>query len=95
MPKNSTIVRTIGLEWLQQAEAEHASIASFARHTLQLMSIGASSELISRSQQASIDEIEHAKMCYGFASKFIGTKEGVDISSTSSYFLLQSKAAGP
>ena len=71
MPKNSTIVRTIGLEWLQQAEAEHASIASFARHTIQLISIGAASELILRSQQASIDEIEHAKMCYGFASKFM------------------------
>jgi len=71
---NSTISSTIGLEWLQQAEAEHASIASFARHTLQLMSIGAPSNLIMRSQQASIDEIEHAKMCYGFASEFMETK---------------------
>ena len=71
MLENSTVANTIGLEWLQQAEAEHASIASFARHTLQLMSIGASSELILRSQRASIDEIEHAKMCYGFASKFM------------------------
>ena len=74
MLENSTIANTIGLEWLHQAEAEHASIASFARHTLQLMSIGASSELILRSQQASIDEIEHAKMCYGFASRFMGVE---------------------
>ena len=71
---NSTISSTIGLEWLQQAEAEHASIASFARHTLQLMSVGAPSDLIMRSQEASIDEIEHAKMCYGFASEFMGSK---------------------
>ena len=70
---NTTISMKIGLEWLTQAEAEHASIASFSRHTLQLMSIGAPSELITRSQQASIDEIEHAKLCYGFASEFMRT----------------------
>ena len=50
---------------------KHASVASFARHTLQLMSIGAPSELLQSSQDASIDEIKHAKMCYGFASTFL------------------------
>ena len=68
---NSTYDYEIGLQWLQQAEGEHASIASFARHTLQLMSIGAPSELLLASQAASIDEIKHAKMCYGFASIFL------------------------
>ena len=63
----------VGLYWLEQAEAEHASVASFARHTLQLMSIGAPSELLIASQAASIDEIKHAKMCYGFASTFMNT----------------------
>ena len=68
---NNTYNHEIGIQWLQQAEAEHASVASFARHTLQLMSIGAPSELLHRSQAASIDEIKHAKMCYGFASIFL------------------------
>ena len=63
----------IGRRWLENAEGEHASVASFARHTLQLMSIGAPSELLVASQEASLDEIKHAKMCYGFASAFIGS----------------------
>ena len=74
--ENNTYNHEIGLQWLQQAEAEHASVASFARHTLQLMSIGAPSELLFASQEASVDEIKHAKMCYGFASSFIGTDMG-------------------
>ena len=71
MLENITYNYQIGLEWLQQGEGEHASVASFARHTLQLMSIGAPSELLVRSQSASIDEIKHAKMCYGLASIFL------------------------
>ena len=63
----------IGLQWLKNAEAEHASVASFARFTLQLMSIGAPSDLLVESQKAALDEIKHAKMSYGLASKFIGT----------------------
>ena len=70
---NASYNHEVGLYWLQQAEAEHASVASFARHTLQLMSIGAPSELLIASQAASIDEIKHAKMCYGFASIFMST----------------------
>ena len=69
--ENNTYNHEIGIEWIKQAEAEHASVASFARHTLQLMSIGAPSELIISSQQASIDEVKHAKMCYGFAGAFL------------------------
>ena len=69
--ENNTYNHEIGIEWIKHAEAEHASVASFARHTLQLMSIGAPSELLISSQQASIDEVKHAKMCYGFASVFL------------------------
>ena len=70
---NITNNQRIGEHWLQHAEAEHASIASFARHTLQLMSIGAPSVLLAASQQASLDEIKHAKICYGIASAFLDT----------------------
>ena len=70
---NITDNQRIGQHWLQHAEAEHASIASFARHTLQLMSIGAPSMLLAASQQASLDEIKHAKICYGIASAFLDT----------------------
>ena len=71
MIENKTYNQEVGLQWLRQAEAEHASVASFARHTLQLMSIGAPSELLKESQRASIDELKHAKMCYGVSSSFM------------------------
>lgn len=69
--ENNTYNHEIGIEWIQQAEAEHASVASFARHTLQLMSMGAPAKLLTSSQQASLDEIKHAKMSYGIASAFL------------------------
>ena len=61
--KPTTLAKTllnedIGRRWLTLAEAEHASVASFAKHTLQLMSIGAPAELIEASQQSSIDDSE-------------------------------------
>jgi hypothetical protein len=40
------------------------------------MSIGAPSELIEASQQASIDEIRHAQICYGIASVFLESDFG-------------------
>ncbi len=58
--------------WLADALAEHASIASFARFTLQLMAVGAPPELIAQSQQASLDEIQHARDCFSLASRFAG-----------------------
>ena len=73
---NESLNVEIGKQWLISAEAEHASVASFAKHTLQLMSIGAPSELIEASQQASIDEIRHAKICYGIANVFLGCDFG-------------------
>ena len=54
-----------------QANGEHASVASFARHTLQLMAMGAPPTLLMGSQKAAMDEIRHAKMCYGIAQTFL------------------------
>ena len=59
---NSSFKTEIGIRWLDQAEAEHASVASFARHTLQLISLGAPTQLLDFSQKASEDEIEHSKI---------------------------------
>ena len=73
---NSSFKTEIGIRWLDQAEAEHASVASFARHTLQLISLGAPTQLLDFSQKASEDEIEHSKISFGFASSFIGSTFG-------------------
>merc|ERR1712198_179483 len=65
---NSSLNQEISLAFSNQGEGEHASVASFARHTLQLMSMGAPATLLVGSQQAALDEIRHAKMCYGIAT---------------------------
>jgi hypothetical protein len=62
--------------WLEDALAEHASIASFARLTLELMQHGAPAELVAESQRASLDEIEHARACFALAERYAGAPRG-------------------
>jgi hypothetical protein len=59
-------------DWLQSALFEHASIASFARLALDLMAFGAPPDLIEDAHRAALDEIRHARICFGLA----GGKEG-------------------
>jgi len=56
--------------------AEHASIASFARLTLQLLSLGAPPDLLAASQRATRDEIDHAELCFELASRYAGRSFG-------------------
>ncbi|MET0594661.1 MAG: ferritin-like domain-containing protein [Polyangiaceae bacterium] len=56
--------------WLDDATAEHASIATFARLTLQLLSLGAPPDLVAAAQRAAGDEIEHARLCFEMASRY-------------------------
>lgn len=58
--------------WLARAAMEHASVAAFARFTLQLLSLGAPADLIDASQQAGRDEARHARLCYAIASQLGG-----------------------
>ena len=54
--------------WTTAARAEHASVASFARFTLQLLHLGAPADLVADAQQAALDEVRHARLCFGVAS---------------------------
>lgn len=65
-----------GARWLAVAEMEHASVASFARFTLQLMALGAPPALLAQAQQAAADEVEHARLAYGIASQLLGCEVG-------------------
>jgi hypothetical protein len=56
----------------QLALLEHASIAAFARFTLQLLALGAPPDLIDDSQRAALDEAEHARLCFSLASRYRG-----------------------
>ena len=57
-------------QWTRIALMEHASIAAFARFTLQLMSLGAPAHLIERATAAMIDETRHTKACFAVASSY-------------------------
>ena len=56
--------------WLEVAALEYASVASFSRFSLHLMSLGAPPELLADTQRATLDEIEHARLAYGMASTY-------------------------
>jgi hypothetical protein len=58
--------------WLERAAMEHASVAAFARFTLQLLALGAPAELVDAAQVAGLDEARHARLCYAVASQLGG-----------------------
>lgn len=58
--------------WLDAARLEHASIASFARVTLELLALGAPPALLADTQRAGLDEVRHAEQCFALASRYLG-----------------------
>jgi hypothetical protein len=58
--------------WLDDGLQEHASVAAFARFTLQLLAVGAPPELVLASQRASLDEVAHARACFALARRYGG-----------------------
>src|SRR5690606_5028584 len=62
--------------WLAQGLMEHASIAAFARFTLQRLGLGAPAELVAASTRAQADELEHAAACFELARRYGGRDVG-------------------
>lgn len=62
--------------WAADALMEHASIASFARFSLELLALGAPGDFVEASQRASLDEVEHARLCFALCSRFTGSSLG-------------------
>lgn len=62
--------------WEHIARMEHASIAAFARFSLQLLSLGAPADLIERTNSAMTDETRHARAAFALASAYRGRKIG-------------------
>ena len=58
--------------WLAQAQMEHASIAAFARHIMQLLALGAPPALVAEAGVAMDDEVRHARLAYTLASHYAG-----------------------
>jgi hypothetical protein len=66
----------IAAGWARAAQAEHASIGSFARFTLQLLAVGAPPDLLRDAQRAALDEIAHAEQAFAIASVYAGDALG-------------------
>lgn len=62
--------------WTRTALMEHASIAAFARFSLELLAFGAPAELVASASCAMADEIEHARQAFAFASYYAGEALG-------------------
>jgi hypothetical protein len=73
----------LGKAWANDAAMEHASVAAFARFTLELLAVGAPPEILLDAQDATRDEIEHARACFTMASRYLGRAVGPDALDTS------------
>jgi hypothetical protein len=62
--------------WMKMGQMEHASIAAFARFSLQLLSLGAPPELVQACTQALADETAHTRLCFQIASVYAGHAVG-------------------
>jgi len=68
--------RLIADYFTQAALMEHASIAAFARFSLELVALGAPPELVSATTAAMLDETRHARLCFELASRYAGRDIG-------------------
>ena len=68
----------VGAYWRASAQLEHASVASFARFTLELLRFGAPPDLVADAQRAGLDEVDHAQRCFALASTYAGEPVGPD-----------------
>lgn len=66
----SEVRRRLADAWVIDAGFEAASVASFSRFVLELLSIGAPADLVRDAQQAMAEELEHARVLYGVASSY-------------------------
>jgi hypothetical protein len=62
--------------WMKMGQMEHASIAAFARFSLQLLSLGAPPSLVQACTQALADETAHTRLCFQLASVYAGHAVG-------------------
>jgi hypothetical protein len=68
----------ISAHWLEVAALEHASVASFARFTLELLTLGAPAHLLAEAQRGGLDEVEHARLAYAVAGAYSNRRLGPD-----------------
>ncbi len=66
----------LAAQWRENGRTEHASVAAFARLTLELISLGAPPELLEAANRDAKDEIRHAELCFSLARALDGQQQG-------------------
>ena len=66
----------LAAHWQEVAALEHASVASFARFTLELLALAAPPDLLVDAQRAALDEVAHARLAWSLAAEFAGRPLG-------------------
>jgi hypothetical protein len=66
----------VAARWRENGRTEHASVAAFARLTMDLMALGAPPELIYSANRDARDEIRHAELCFSLAKALDGEEGG-------------------
>jgi hypothetical protein len=66
----------LAAQWRENGRTEHASVAAFARLTMDLMALGAPPSLIYAAHQDSLDEIRHTELCFSLAKALDGRDVG-------------------
>jgi hypothetical protein len=67
---------SLARHWTRMGQMEHASIAAFARFSMQLLSLGAPPALVEGCTRALADETAHTKLCFELASAYAGRAIG-------------------
>ena len=62
--------------WREEARMEHASIAAFAKLSLQLLALGAPPDLVRDAHRAAMEEVDHAQIAFSLASAYGGAPLG-------------------
>ncbi|HXX68337.1 MAG TPA: hypothetical protein VEK07_14195 [Polyangiaceae bacterium] len=69
---DASLRASVAAQWRENAKTEHASVAAFARLTLDLMALGAPAHLLAAAQRDALDEVRHTQMCLSLASAVDG-----------------------
>jgi hypothetical protein len=69
-PRHDEHGALLAQHWQRAALMEHASVAAFARFSLELLALGAPPDLLLDCADAMKDETSHAELCFGLASRY-------------------------
>lgn len=64
--------RLLADAWTRDALIEHASVAAFAKFALELLAVGAPSDLVDAAHAAARDEVRHARLAFALAEAYAG-----------------------